>query len=215
MASKTDIESRQFHEIQPLEFHELDELTGLPNRSELNPTLDRFIDKYPGEFSLLYIDLDDLKIKNDTEGGHEAGDKYLKAAADVLKDNLRSDSKDREPDLLFAGRPYRVGGDEFIAILSGAGTTTEQNLEIIMKRLDKALSEAGVSASMAAVPHKQSESKEQLIQSADKLMYKNKEGKKQARYQHELIHKPLRKVMAHVIGQTLLDYSGIKKPGSR
>ena len=89
-----------------------DPLTGLPNRSMLEPALQRQAGEAArrnAEFSLLSMDLDHFKTIND-ERGHEAGDRALLAFADLLRERLRAS------DL-----PCRWGGEEFQVLLSDTG----------------------------------------------------------------------------------------------
>ncbi|MBT8422968.1 MAG: GGDEF domain-containing protein [Gammaproteobacteria bacterium] len=58
-------------------------------------------------FSVIFLDLDLFKAVNDT-GGHAAGDKILRAVAEILRRNTRG-----------SDTAARVGGDEFAAILEG------------------------------------------------------------------------------------------------
>lgn len=87
-----------------------DPLTKLLNRSQLEPALLNAIstvqDGRPA--AVLYIDLDNFKIVNDTVG-HEAGDKLLTTLSTMLK------SATRPGDEL-----VRFGGDEFVVILLDA-----------------------------------------------------------------------------------------------
>jgi diguanylate cyclase (GGDEF)-like protein len=84
-----------------------DPLTRLYNRSRLEPALESAIksakEERPG--AVLYLDLDNFKIINDTLG-HDAGDNLLLQVATVLKSVTRAD------DVL-----VRFGGDEFVLIL--------------------------------------------------------------------------------------------------
>lgn len=86
-----------------------DSLTKLHNRAAFESRLDTLIDTAcedpEREHSLLYIDLDEFKIVNDT-AGHTAGDELLKQVATLIKDELRSG------DLL-----ARIGGDEFTILI--------------------------------------------------------------------------------------------------
>ena len=87
-----------------------DTLTSLPNRAFLNKRLEEELQKTRGGETVgavLYIDLDDLKTVNDSFG-HSCGDGVIKAAASQIADTVG-------PKAFVA----RVGGDEFIVILSG------------------------------------------------------------------------------------------------
>jgi diguanylate cyclase (GGDEF)-like protein len=87
-----------------------DALTGLPNRVLLNDRLEQTIalaERSRQQFAVLMVDLDRLKSINDSLG-HEAGDQLLKEVAVRLKSTLR------KGDTL-----ARIGGDEFIIILTG------------------------------------------------------------------------------------------------
>lgn len=85
-----------------------DVLTKVANRHafniQFNQTLGR-AHRNSSQFSLLYIDVDNFKIINDSFG-HDVGDRVLQVIAARLKENLR------EIDML-----ARIGGDEFIVVL--------------------------------------------------------------------------------------------------
>jgi len=84
-----------------------DALTGLVNRAELERRLQATIDSQDQGHvhSLLYLDLDQFKVVNDTSG-HVAGDALLKELAQLLRGQLR------DRDTL-----ARLGGDEFGVLL--------------------------------------------------------------------------------------------------
>ncbi|MDN3518818.1 GGDEF domain-containing protein [Aquisalimonas lutea] len=89
-----------------------DALTGLPNRSALEPALERKHAEARREgasYALLSMDLDHFKAINDQQG-HNAGDRALQVFADLLRQRLRAS------DL-----PCRWGGEEFQVLLSGTG----------------------------------------------------------------------------------------------
>jgi len=83
-----------------------DTLTGLPNRALLGRHLVEQLDTVES-LSLLYVDLDDFKLVNDTMG-HAAGDQVLVEAARRLHTCIR-------PTDVAA----RLGGDEFAVLLVG------------------------------------------------------------------------------------------------
>ncbi len=87
-----------------------DPLTKLLNRSQLEPALEAAVrasqEGRPG--AVLYLDLDNFKVVNDTLG-HEAGDRLLTTLSAILKTATRP-----QDELV------RFGGDEFVVILTDA-----------------------------------------------------------------------------------------------
>lgn len=81
-----------------------DELTGLPNRAAFNETLSTLDCRTPGSWALLVVDLDNLKVVNDTFG-HQAGDCLLAQAARRIGEATRPD------------KAFRIGGDEFAILV--------------------------------------------------------------------------------------------------
>jgi diguanylate cyclase (GGDEF)-like protein/PAS domain S-box-containing protein len=95
-------------------FH--DPLTGLANRVRFQNCVERALvglGERAGPVGVLFIDLDDFKLVNDTSG-HEAGDQLLIRLADRLTDVVG-------PDDLAA----RLGGDEFAVLVTSAATAAE------------------------------------------------------------------------------------------
>lgn len=85
-----------------------DQLTGLINRREFDLRLTRLLDSTkPGndQHALLYMDIDQFKVVNDT-AGHAAGDELLRQLADKLRSQIQGG------DTL-----ARLGGDEFGVLL--------------------------------------------------------------------------------------------------
>ena len=81
-----------------------DALTGLANRAAFNAALDALNCDVPGDWALLILDLDNLKVINDTFG-HQAGDSLLQIAGE------------RFADAVSPNPAFRIGGDEFAAIV--------------------------------------------------------------------------------------------------
>ncbi|MFV9615805.1 MAG: EAL domain-containing protein [Gammaproteobacteria bacterium] len=95
-----------------------DSLTGLVNRREFELQLQQLIDIARQENknnALLYIDLDQFKVVNDT-CGHTAGDELLRQITHIIDDNTR------QADTL-----ARLGGDEFGILLRGCDASIAQN----------------------------------------------------------------------------------------
>lgn len=85
-----------------------DDLTGLLNRSEFSRCVEEAIDTIHDDTShhcLLYVDLDEFKVVNDT-CGHKAGDDLLRKVSADLRSQLR------DSDIV-----ARLGGDEFGILL--------------------------------------------------------------------------------------------------
>jgi len=99
-------EIKRQQKIEFLAYH--DPLTGLPNRAYLKEEFGRLLNlakRNNKKIAVLYLDLDNFKMVNDTLG-HENGDKLLITIAHRLKKVLR------KSDFI-----SRIGGDEFIILL--------------------------------------------------------------------------------------------------
>ena len=106
-----DITTRKENEAELLRLATKDHLTGANNRLVFDRKLKEAITnarRYCRKGAVLFIDMDDFKMVNDTFG-HKAGDAVLKAVVTCASGILR------QTDLL-----ARLGGDEFAAILEEA-----------------------------------------------------------------------------------------------
>ena len=96
-----------------------DALTGLINRREFDNRLHAAVlsaQRGEGAYALLYIDLDQFKVVNDT-CGHQAGDRLLRDVTGLLQGRVRA-----------SDTIARLGGDEFGVLLEGC--TPEQSTRI-------------------------------------------------------------------------------------
>ncbi len=101
-----------------------DTLTGLMNRQYFEDTIKRIDTKASLPISIIFADVNGLKMVNDVFG-HTSGDILIKKVADILKKSCRSE------DSL-----ARVGGDEFIVLLPN---TEEPEVKLIVERIRKGL----------------------------------------------------------------------------
>ena len=104
-------------ELRHLAYH--DPVTGLPNRTYLYDRIEQCIQRSlrtPGyRYAVLFLDLDNFKLINDTMG-HDRGDRLLQDVAQRLRTCMRSlDAIAKIEEDVAA----RVGGDEFIVLLEG------------------------------------------------------------------------------------------------
>ena len=141
---------------------DLDVLTGLLNRRGWDRYLqaeeERFR-RFGDPACVVVIDLDRLKVVNDTQG-HEAGDRDIQRAAQVLAGTVR------EGDVL-----ARLGGDEFGIVAVGA--TPEQASDMVV-RADEAMRLSGVAGSFGYAPYSVVRGFPGAFEEADRAMYEQK-----------------------------------------
>ena len=165
-----------------------DSLTGLHNRAYLLEQIRRCLERRGREpdyqFAVLFMDLDNFKLINDSLG-HDAGDEALVAAAQRVTDAIRG------ADTVVSGgtdTTARVGGDEFIVLLDGLRRASDAVVvaERIQQQLTPPFSLRGhdvtVSASIGiAVVDRPYDRPEDVVRDADAAMYRAKSSGK-ARY---------------------------------
>lgn len=151
-----------------------DDLTELPNRRlmeiELAARIEEAKRRPNGEVAVVFIDLDNFKIINDTLG-HNYGDELICAVAESLKNETRSS------DLI-----SRFGGDEFVLLLvdhHGIEGISElcQRLSKALDRgfkIDGLLYQVTASFGISLFPN-DGETVAELLGNADAAMYQAKE----------------------------------------
>ena len=160
--------------VREMELARKDELTGAANRRSFFESAQIEIDRthrYKHPFTLAYIDIDEFKQVNDSLG-HEAGDRALRTFSGTMLKNIRS------TDVL-----ARIGGDEFVLLLSETGydqahTVIEKLNVLLQEQMAKA--KLPVTFSIGVVTFLRPPSGvDDLLKKVDGVMYTVKrEGKK-------------------------------------
>ncbi len=165
-------------QLQHIAYH--DPLTGLPNRVAFQERLEQAVDGSPA-LAVLFVDLDDFKLINDSFG-HQAGDELLSAVAARLRRATRAEEV-----------VARHGGDEFLLLVPGPEDPDGQidlagaryAAEAVARRIRRALREpfvvsdveifvsATIGISLYPLDAPDTET---LLKHADTAMYKAKDG---------------------------------------
>ena len=182
-----------------------DQLTGLPTRASFIPELNRLSGEHPGNFALVFADIDGLKATNDAYG-HPAGDELLKTAAQAIQETVRHDPEERKDHV---GRGvFRLSGDEFVVMLTGVNNQEEVNTAI--GRVRENLLQKGIRASMGGRPHRDGEKPEELLADVDRMMYAEKQARKKVHKQELVESLSMPRKTAFWLGRKLLRYSGVR-----
>ena len=147
-----------------------DALTGVKNRHaylDAEELIDAAIEeKTQNDFAIVVLDINDLKMVNDTMG-HPAGDQYLKEASAVICDIFK-----RSP-------VFRVGGDEFVVISQGADyDNIDELVERVERHNDKAADNGGIIIACGMAKYDGDDCVAAVFERADLSMYNNKNSLK-------------------------------------
>lgn len=147
----------------------IDELTGLYNRKGFETgkkIIKRSLDN--GEIKnvgIILIDIDGLKIENDTNG-HASGDKLIIDTATILQGSVRQDDN-----------VFRIGGDELALLLPEVDDQIlKERIRIIKENRDKYGKNLFFSWGIGYADH--SAELDDAIKTADANMYKAKRARK-------------------------------------
>jgi diguanylate cyclase (GGDEF)-like protein len=187
LAIVRDISQRKQTEAHIHRLAYFDALTGLPNREWIGDYLSQSLGAVAGReqgLALLFIDLDQFKRINDTLG-HETGDALLKQVAGRLSAALGAGQ----------AQLARVGGDEFIVVLTAAGASAaEQAAQRIQSALAAPFVHGGYefvvtsSIGIALYPEHGADA-QTLLKNADGAMYEAKaSGRNQFRVYTSAVH---------------------------
>lgn len=165
---------KKLQEIEYLAFY--DTLTGLANRQNIYEKISQEINyakRNSIESALLFVDLDNFKVINDTQG-HDHGDEVLKSVANRLLSSIRSFD--------VAGR---IGGDEFIVLVRGQDKMEDNFahfnalIERVLKEVNKPIAVKGLnhqvraSIGVAIIP-RDADNLKDILKCADRAMYEAK-----------------------------------------
>lgn len=171
------IKKTKKEKIKQLAFY--DPLTELPNRRLLLERLDQAIiisQRHQHFGAVIYMDLDHFKTLNDTLG-HQEGDELLIKVAERIKGVIRDEDT-----------ACRIGGDEFVVLISGYNSTLEEMIEhasVVAEKIRDELNHPfklsqgeqlfSTSIGVSVFPDLVSESRE-IIEQADTAMYRAKQS---------------------------------------
>lgn len=137
------------------QFTTRDPLTKLLNRQCYYAALEKH-----NMTALIAIDMNGLKQTNDSQG-HAAGDKALRTLGDCF---LRT--------VAHKHHVYRIGGDEFTILCSGAD---EETVKKLIERIENELAHTEYSCSFGYAMNEEGISVDELYHRADTMLYRNKQ----------------------------------------
>lgn len=153
----------------------VDGLTGLYNRLAFNETEEEIRNQNSGKYVVIQFDINFLKKVNDNYG-HAEGDRYIISAANIISESFAD-----------YGKCFRIGGDEFFAILEGE--KSDENFEKALGVFESKVKEFNETHDDLPVPLQIAHgmavyvpgtgSLEEAEKKSDKLMYERKKHLKE------------------------------------
>ena len=148
----------------------IDSLTGVKNRHaylDKEEHLDMLIEEHRApEFAVVMMDVNDLKMINDTEG-HQAGDQHIKNACRIICETFKKSPV------------YRIGGDEFVVLAEGYDYEHMDALvEKICEHNRSAINDGGVVIACGVAKYGGDACVAAVFERADNRMYENKKSLK-------------------------------------
>ena len=150
-----------------------DALTGVGNKAayvKMAEELNRKLKNAPLEFAIVMVDMNNLKQIND-EHGHKAGDQYIKGCCHLICEAFKHSPI------------YRIGGDEFVALLQGPDYDKRKEItEALKGEYAKSFAREELdpwlrySAAVGLAEHASDDATVEFVfKRADKAMYEDKE----------------------------------------
>ena len=136
-----------------------DGLTGINNRYTLKQRLEKIVSEKIHPYGIVNMDINGLKFINDSKG-HDTGDDYIIACVELMKSIY--DKKDL----------YRVGGDEFLAVITDK---TKEEFDELLHRLKMAAQhDDTLSLAIGSFWSEEEAATRDVMKKADEDMYENK-----------------------------------------
>ena len=161
------VQGMEYDSVHKLAYSDI--LTNLGNRTAYLERLEECVKAHVQELGVVFMDINNLKIVNDSYG-HDMGDMLIQMAAEVIEGSFGA-----------YGLVYRLGGDEFCALLEGdVQKKYDQALEAFLKGIREANDKNEYSITLqiaqgfAVCAADSKESVEKAMQEADERMYQNK-----------------------------------------
>lgn len=151
-----------------------DGLTSMGNRTSFQEKLSFYASSDVASIGIVFLDVNDLKLTNDTRG-HEIGDKLLLEATSIIQNSFGK-----------YGDCYRIGGDEFCVLMEGNDIESmyEEGRECFNKLIEASHNNEldlniQIAHGFTIGDATTVESIDNAIDIADKLMYRDKEKLKE------------------------------------
>jgi len=135
-----------------------DSLTGVSNRVTYKKDLLMFDEEKPREFSCIYIDVNELHLRNN-KYGHAAGDEMLLYIANTLK------------EVFYGHKIYRMGGDEFLVF---AENSSQDDIKKGIDMLTRQLEPMDYHVAVGMSYRTQNMNTEEMVREAEIRMYEAK-----------------------------------------
>lgn len=148
---------------QMTELAHTDTLTGVGSKLAYDQKKDE-LSEGDGRYGIVMADMNNLKTINDTDG-HSKGDEAIRKVCTTLCDAYKHSPV------------YRVGGDEFIVVVTGRDyDQIDERAEDFKRNMEQ--SGGAISAAIGYALHEEGESVEDVFRRADSTMYENKKRMK-------------------------------------
>lgn len=160
-----------------------DPLTGVKSKAAYKEEvrkINRNIEMGFAQFGIVMFDLNNLKVINDTFG-HEAGDAYIVNGCKMICTTFKHSPV------------FRIGGDEFVVILSGSDLLNVEQLlgKLYQKMKDQKMKNSqdpnavSIAAGYSVFDEEKDRELQDVFKRADAVMYQNKEAIKKGKIPYE------------------------------